>query len=147
MKIHSKLPVVTSSLVTLGTTVLSIPGVLPEGTPRIPFLILAFALFVVSIVLLCIHFFDLKYAISNLFVLKRLGIRKINESGGGSIKWKSKVLSSSKRVKFMAVSGEGFIKAYKEQIIKALVDNKAVIKVLLATPDSKFVNDVENVES
>ncbi|TXR54154.1 hypothetical protein [Reinekea thalattae] len=147
MKIHSKIPALTSSLITIGASVLSVPGVLPEGTPRTPFLFLALALFILSITLLCVYYFDLRYVFSNLVALKNLGIRKIDESGGGSIKWKSKVLSTSKRIRFMAVSGEGFIKAYREPIITALVDKKVIIKVLLATPASEFISDLENVES
>jgi len=58
-----------------------------------------------------------------------------------------KKMSKAKNIKLMAVSGIYIIRNCKEEIINALRDQKAVIRILLASPGSILVSEIEEMES
>lgn len=138
---------IASSLFGISAFVMGIPGILPDGTPRFPFLIATIVLLSISLILLLISFFDLKYIFHNLRTLKKLGIVRLHHLGSSGEEIKTKKIANANVIKFIAVSGEGFIKAYKNELVRSLCDKKSTIKILLATRNSEFVNEVEATES
>lgn len=59
----------------------------------------------------------------------------------------SKKIAAATELRIMSVSGQAIIKAHKAELVSALRDNAALIRVLVAEPHSQFVKDVEEAES
>ena len=59
----------------------------------------------------------------------------------------SERIAAARNIRIMAVSAQTVIKGNRDAIVSALRDKAASIQVLLARPNSKFVKDVERVES
>jgi hypothetical protein len=85
-------------------------------------------------------------ALGNLATCRALGIVRIHRLGRGAGTTPAR-LSQAAHIAIMAVSGQHFVKAHKEEIIEALVKQRATIRVLIGEPVSPFVRDVEVAES
>ncbi|MCJ7457170.1 hypothetical protein MUP07_10610 [Candidatus Bathyarchaeota archaeon] len=82
---------------------------------------------------------------SILRTCKRLGIKRIHETPGGQTM--SRHIEKSRIIRIMAVSAQSLIKSHKRAIVTSLRDNSAHVMILLATPRSEFVADLEKSES
>lgn len=82
---------------------------------------------------------------SNLSQLKCLGIRWVYSTGEG--KSPATPMANAKNIRIMAVSANALIRLRKKDIINALREQRAFIRILLAQPNLQFVSDVEETES
>ncbi len=90
--------------------------------------------------------FAIRNSLSILEAVKLLGIAQIHSRGQFARDLGDR-LKSSKSISILSVSGINLISRHKPQIVAALVNNKAFVRVLLATPGSEFVEDTEEAES
>lgn len=118
---------------------------IPSGPLRISSLILFLLLTCGGLLSLLFQEVDLLSALLNLKQLKRLGIHRIYTPSGGNIG--TQQMANARNVRIMAVSANALIKNRKSEIVNALRKQRALIRVLLAEPDSQFVSDVEETES
>jgi hypothetical protein len=88
----------------------------------------------------------LKYSWHNLRTIRQLGINRIYKTGNAGDLLKKKIKSAND-IKIMIISGDSLIKMLKDEIVYALSKNKAVIKILIGTPASEFIKEVETAES
>lgn len=127
----------------LGTLVSIIA--LPEGTARRAVLFIFSILATAGLLAWLAQEIDLLSAWSILRQSKRLGIRRIHQTGL-SDNFRARV-AEARKIRIMAVSGSALVKAAKSEIAAALKDQRALIRVLVAEPNSQFVSDVESAES
>ena len=118
---------------------------MPHGPLQIALTVIFALLVVIGLLAWAAHEVSLANAWSILRECKRLGIRRINSSGLSPNP--NKPMSAAGQVRIMAVSANALIKSREQEIINALVNQRATIQVLLAQPDSEFVRDVEEAES
>lgn len=102
---------------------------------------------VAAIYLFVSTYVNILNSIHNLRVLKSLRIKRLFTNGTDATHSMRAAIRGSKSVSIMAVSAESLIKSLKDEIIYALRENSVNIRVLLATPHSQFVSDVEETES
>ena len=88
----------------------------------------------------------LRNSILILAAAKQLGISKIYRPGVFPPDFES-LMETSKSISIFAISSLNLISGHKSQLVAALANNQAWIRVLLATPGSEFVKDVEAIES
>jgi hypothetical protein len=115
----------------------------PSRTAQLVFFLL---LFVTASIIWLSQEVNLFSACSILRTCKRLGIKKIHQTGK-STSHLSEHIAEAGTIKIMAISAQTLIKQHKQEIIKALCDRNAAVCVLLAQPNSDFVGDVEESES
>jgi hypothetical protein len=116
-----------------------------EGLLKIVLLILFLSVSIIGSMYFLISQLSLITALPNLLMLTKLGIKKIY--GNGIAPNMSRKIASSKEIRIMAVSANVLITNMKNEIIEALHEQRALIRVLLAEPHSEFVLDIEEVES
>lgn len=116
---QEKITAISGAIFGIAAFIAGVPAVLPEDTPRLPFLIVTVVLASLSLILILISFFDLKHTLHNLYNLKKLGIILIHREGVSGNEAKRSNISKAKRIKLMAVSGEGFVKVFKKEIINS----------------------------
>lgn len=127
----------------------SFASIYPIPGSRIRSLVLSVSALMV-VVAFCLYIsilIDLRSLIHNLVILKRLGIRRLFETGTDASESKRAAIKRAKTICIMAVSGEGLVKSFKDEIIYALRENCANVRVLLSEPTSEFMSDVEEAES
>lgn len=143
-EIMRRVPPAISFLLGVLGTFASIWGI-PPGPLRSASLILCVLLACGGLLCLLFQEVDLLSALSNLKQLKRLGIYKIHPTSRNEIAIHR--MASARNIRIMAVSANTLIKNSRNEIINALREQRALIRVLLADPDSQFVSDVEETES
>jgi len=102
-------------------------------------------LIVVGFMALIIQEISLPSAWSILKNSKYLGVKKIHVTGtrGEALPQ----MANASTIRIMAVSGNTIVKLRKDEIIHALRNKRADIRLLIAQPGSVFVSDVEAAES
>ena len=134
---------VTIAIGVLGT--IATVYTMPDGFAHNAFVMALSMLALIGLFSLLSQEVDLLSAWSVLRQSKRLGIRRINDTGHGNSNCSQ--MANAKNIRIMAVSGNAVIKSRKSEIISALRNQKAFIRILLAQPNSQFVSDVESAES
>jgi hypothetical protein len=89
---------------------------------------------------------NIKNFFNNFMMIRKLGIRKIYDTGKGSPDLNKKIKSGTD-IKIMVISGDNLIKGLKNEMVYALAEKRSEIKLLIGTPGSEFIQDVENAES
>jgi hypothetical protein len=82
----------------------------------------------------------------NLRIASKWGLERIHMQGRAN-KIIKKKLDHIKTLRIIVVSGDNLIKSLKDELLFLLTVKRATIQLLLATPNSEFVKDVENIES
>lgn len=143
----SRLVSVLIGIIGIIGTIASIVGV--SSAPAQAILLVLFILcLVAALILFLTSKFDVSTAFSILKVCNALGIRRIFLCGKQSVSSQmTQRLMAARTIRIISVSGQALIKAHKSELVKALKNNSAIIKVLIAEPDSEFVMDVEITES
>ncbi len=109
---------------------------------------LGISLFIVLGILLIIMLIN-KYGIFSIIrtgeAIRILGINRI-VIGNRNEKLQEKIRNSNE-IRIITVSGDNLIKVLKNDIHEALTKKKALIKIIVATKNSEFLEDIENIES
>ena len=120
---------------------------LPEGPARTVLLALFLLILAIGAFAFLLSIMPFRSAYNILFSCKRLGIDNIHCRGDRGGVRMLRHLRQARRIRIMAVSGLLLIRHIKEEIVTALREKGASVQVLVATPDSGFVQDVEQAES
>jgi len=87
----------------------------------------------------------LQSAWENLCQLRHLGIQRIYPTGDDDRIGTQ--IENARKIRMMYISGNIFLKRRKKEFLKAITEQKALIRVLVAAPKSNFVSDIEEIES
>lgn len=89
---------------------------------------------------------DIRYAVPNLIALKRLGVRRVYVDGSSGNDFVRQAVMGAKSVRLLVVSGDALIKILKNELVHALGEQSASVRVLLASSRTQFTGDIEEVE-
>lgn len=120
---------------------------MPDGIWRSVFITASCVLAMISTFIWLCRCVNLGTAWSILRTCRVLGIRRICPTGVCNGSLARRVSSTQDTIRIMAVSGGSLIKVLKDEIVVALTERKADLRVLVAAPHSEFVRDVEESES
>jgi hypothetical protein len=118
---------------------------MPAGTLRVLMSTLLIVISLVGLLGILSVSIDLRGAWSLLRSCKDSGIRRIHCSGRGTSEL-SEHVASAREIRIMAVSGQALIKLHKPEKIVSALSKNATLQVLLASPHSEFLRDVEDSE-
>lgn len=76
---------------------------------------------------------------------KTKGIANIYPTGKGSVALAAN-LSGANDIRIMVTSGLGLFSIHRNEIVRALRDNHAQVRIFIAKPDSEYIRDHEKIE-
>jgi hypothetical protein len=140
----SVLPLITSAIGIIGTFA-SIFG-LSNNPWKYVLMITCIILVLSGIVIFLYTHVHLTIWLRNAVITKKLGIKRIFPSGHDNKKL-GQIISKSRIIRIQCTSGILLVRTLKSSIIEALTSNSAVIRILLAQPNSTFTGILEKCES
>jgi hypothetical protein len=140
---------VASGLILLLSAIGSFASVYSIQEPMIRYPMLSACLLITftALYLFLASYMDLWNAFRNLTTIRSLGIRRVYSNGTSANELVRSNVKKAKSIRIVSVSGDALIKMLKDDLIYALRTNSASVRVLLATPNSQFVRDVEESEN